>query len=145
MKTILVRLVAPLWLAACSTQSAAPARPGPQARGNSESVHELGIPPGHLPRAGQCRVWIPGVPPGRQARARSCAGILAVAPAGSWIVYRPARDVNVIRVQLIADDRPSVIRIVRIYDVGSKRLLREEPPGDDDDHGEDRGRGRRRG
>src|SRR6185369_9255268 len=66
-------------------------------RGNSESVHVLGIPPGQLLRAGQCRVRVQGVPPGHQAKARSCAGIESTAPAGSWIVYRPAssRDVHV--------------------------------------------------
>src|SRR3989449_8806199 len=42
----------------------------------------LGVPPGHLPKPGECRVWIPGVPPGRQPRpkSRACAGIEAVAP-----------------------------------------------------------------
>ncbi len=48
----------------------------------------LGIPPGHLPDPGECRVWIPGTPPGQQPRPRSrpCAGITAYAPAGSWII-----------------------------------------------------------
>ena len=31
-----------------------------------------GIPPGHLPPAGQCRVWYEGVPPGHQPRATNC-------------------------------------------------------------------------
>jgi hypothetical protein len=31
-----------------------------------------GIPPGHLPPAGLCRVWYDGVPPGRQPRATDC-------------------------------------------------------------------------
>lgn len=30
------------------------------------------VPPGHLPGAGSCRVWIDGVPPGRQPRATDC-------------------------------------------------------------------------
>jgi len=106
-------------------------------------VHELGILPGHLPRAGQCRIWMPGTPPGRQQRARSCAGILAVAPRGSWILYRPARDSRHVRVQVVDDER-AVIRIVRVFEVRSGVLVKEEPPGDDDDHGEDRGRGRGR-
>ena len=36
-------------------------------RGNSQ-----GIPPGQMPRAGECRVWIDGVPPGRQPAPTSC-------------------------------------------------------------------------
>jgi Ni/Co efflux regulator RcnB len=31
-----------------------------------------GIPPGHIPPAGQCRVWFDGRPPGHQPRATSC-------------------------------------------------------------------------
>jgi hypothetical protein len=31
-----------------------------------------GIPPGQLPRAGECRVWYDHLPPGRQPRATSC-------------------------------------------------------------------------
>lgn len=36
-------------------------------RGNSQ-----GIPPGQMPRPGECRVWIDGVPPGRQPAPTSC-------------------------------------------------------------------------
>ena len=36
-------------------------------RGNSQ-----GIPPGQMPRAGECRVWIDGLPPGRQAAPTNC-------------------------------------------------------------------------
>src|SRR5262245_19190552 len=33
------------------------------------------IPPGHVPDAGQCRIWIPGVPPGRQLPPVPCLQI----------------------------------------------------------------------
>jgi hypothetical protein len=36
-------------------------------RGNSQ-----GIPPGQMPRPGECRVWIDGLPPGRQPAPTSC-------------------------------------------------------------------------
>jgi hypothetical protein len=36
-------------------------------RGNSQ-----GIPPGQMPRPGECRVWIDGVPPGRQPAPTNC-------------------------------------------------------------------------
>ena len=39
-----------------------------QGRGNAGR-----IPPGHLPAAGECRVWIDGVPPGRQPAPTSCS------------------------------------------------------------------------
>jgi hypothetical protein len=40
--------------------------------GTSEAQSRQGIPPGHVPRAGQCRVWYDGLPPGRQPAPTSC-------------------------------------------------------------------------
>jgi len=90
----------------------------------------LDIPPGHLPELGECRVWIPGVPPGQQAKpkSRSCTGITGAAPAGSWILYRPASDPKVVHVRLIDERRAGVVVRVRVFDLDSKRLLREENP-----------------
>ena len=42
-----------------------------QGRGRNRA-NSQGIPPGHLPAAGECRVWYDGVPPGRQPRPTSC-------------------------------------------------------------------------
>jgi len=83
-----------------------------------------------LPELGQCRVWIPGVPPGRQAKpkSRSCDGITGVAPAGSWILYRPAGDAKVVHVRVVDERRGGVVIRVRIFDIDSKRLVREENP-----------------
>ena len=121
--------------------------PEPELRraNSSTTVHVLGIPPGQLPPPGRCRVWIEGTPPGRQPRARSCAGITAAAPKGSWIVYRPSRDV--IHVHVMDSDRPGAILVIRHYGPDG-RWLRDEQPGDhrdgDDDDEGNRGRGRRR-
>jgi len=38
-------------------------------RGNGNSQ---GIPPGQMPRPGECRVWIDGLPPGRQPAPTNC-------------------------------------------------------------------------
>lgn len=38
-------------------------------RGNGKSKN---IPPGHMPRDGECRVWYDGVPPGRQPAPMNC-------------------------------------------------------------------------
>ena len=48
------------------TLAAAPA--AAQGRRNNAQ----GIPPGQMPRAGECRVWYEGVPPGRQPRPTNC-------------------------------------------------------------------------
>lgn len=150
MTPIRYHLIAVLLVAGCSkSTSQGPSVPAPQTessvrRGNSTTVHTLGIPPGQLPRAGQCRVWVPGVPPGRQARSRSCAGIAATAPAGSWIVYRPgsSRDVHV---HVVDQSRAGTIAFVRHYNA-SGEWVRDEEPGNhqDDDVSNGNGRGRRR-
>ena len=45
------------------------------------------VPPGQMPPAGLCRVWIDGVPPGRQQRATDCDAARRNAPANSRILY----------------------------------------------------------
>ena len=42
------------------------------AQGRGRRANSQGIPPGHLPPAGQCRVWYDGVPPGRQPAPTNC-------------------------------------------------------------------------
>lgn len=120
----------------------------PRGPGPAASVHVLGVPPGHLPRPGMCRVWIPGMPPGRQPRARSCAGIAATAPAGTWILYRPSREPGVVHVHVVDEVRAGVVVMIRYFDVESGRYLREESPDqhhdEDEDQGGERGRGRGR-
>ena len=39
-----------------------------------------GVPPGQMPPAGMCRIWIDGVPPGRQPRPTDCATARARVP-----------------------------------------------------------------
>ena len=43
-----------------------------EAQGRGRRANSQGIPPGQMPRAGECRVWYDGVPPGRQPRPTSC-------------------------------------------------------------------------
>ena len=90
----------------------------------------LNVPPGHLPELGECRVWIPGVPPGLQSRpkSRSCDGIVASARAGSWILYRPANEPKVVYVRIIDERRAGIVVRVQVFDIQSKRLVREESP-----------------
>ena len=53
-----------------------------QSRGRNQ-----GVPPGQMPPAGMCRVWIDGVPPGRQPRATDCASARASVPANGRVIY----------------------------------------------------------
>ncbi|MES2523959.1 MAG: hypothetical protein V4617_14725 [Gemmatimonadota bacterium] len=47
-----------------------------------------GIPPGHLPSAGECRVWFDGRPPGQQSAPTSCNRAEAIAAStGGRVIY----------------------------------------------------------
>jgi len=114
-----------------SVREETPAAAGNRGGGpNPSTAATLGIPPGHLPDAGECRVWIPGTPPGHQPKPKSrpCPGIATVAPAGSWIVYRPGDDRKVVHVREVDSRRPGVVVRIRVFDIATSRLLREENP-----------------
>ncbi|HEX2449821.1 MAG TPA: hypothetical protein VHJ69_01700 [Gemmatimonadales bacterium] len=129
-------------LTGCSGKSIYQPEPKPEPSESKKSTAAtLGIPPGHLPPAGQCRVWMPGKPPGHQAKARGCANIEAFAPAGSWIVYGPVdsdagpgkgkgkakgHDKRLVRVRVVDDRRAGVIVWVRVFDAASGVLVSEE-------------------
>ena len=111
-------------------RSTASASAGAAASNHASTAATLGVPPGHLPQAGECRVWIPGTPPGKQPgpKSRACAGIASVAPAGSWVIYRPTDDKKVVHVREVDPHRTGKVVRIRIFDVESKRLVREETP-----------------
>ena len=46
-----------------------------------------GVPPGHRPPAGMCRIWIDGVPPGHQPAPTDCATAAARVPPNGRIIY----------------------------------------------------------
>ena len=111
---------------ACSSISTgAPAQPAPAKHRSPSSAATLGIPPGHLPAPGMCRVWLPGTPPGHQPRPRSCERIERTAPAGSWIVSRPTADKKRVHVRVVDERRPGVVVRLRVYDAHRGTLLRE--------------------
>jgi hypothetical protein len=133
---------ASLWIAsACSsTMRTATVEPSPQSKRpaststgathGSSTAATLGVPPGHLPKAGECRVWIPGTPPGKQPgpKSRSCSGIASDAPAGSWVIYRPTDDKKVVHVREVDSHRVGKVVRIRIFDIETNRLVREENP-----------------
>jgi hypothetical protein len=61
---------------------------GASARGPARGPRRLnGVPPGHYPKPGECRLWVPGRPPGQQARPTACRNIPSRIPAGAFILY----------------------------------------------------------
>src|SRR5258705_5847851 len=98
--------------------------PSPEVRAAPAAGATLGIPPGHLPKPGECRVWIPGMPPGQQPqpKSRPCPGIAPLAPAGSWIVYRPSEDKKVGDVREGDAPRAGAAVRTRSLEFGATRL-----------------------
>ena len=45
------------------------------------------IPPGQMPPAGMCRVWIDGVPPGQQPAPTDCQTAVATKPANGRVIF----------------------------------------------------------
>lgn len=65
---------------------AAPLAAGAQGRGRDGR----GVPPGHLPPPGSCRVWVDGVPPGRQSPPTDCATAERTRLANGRVIYGDA-------------------------------------------------------
>lgn len=110
---------------ACTIVTTPPVEPPAAEQRGPSTAASLGIPPGHLPPVGQCRVWVLGTPPGHQAAARSCSGIERTASAGTWILYRPSSDKKVVHVRVVDSRRPGVIVHVRVYDAQKGNYLRD--------------------
>jgi hypothetical protein len=66
------------------------------AQGRGRRANSQGIPPGHMPAAGECRVWYDGVPPGRQPRPTSCreAERVAARDRNARVIYGDDRYAN---------------------------------------------------
>ena len=111
-------------------QGASPVDANRGSGGGLSAAATLGVPPGQLPSEGECRIWIPGSPPGQQPRPKSrpCPGIEPLAPAGSWILYRPVDNRKLVYVRVVHAQRPGLVILTRIFDIETTRLLREETP-----------------
>jgi hypothetical protein len=118
-------LVAVALTAACSS---ATWKAGPSE--NASTAARFGIPPGHLPPPGQCKVWIPGEPPGQQKKrykAGNCGSVARYVPPGGWLVYRPSGDKKEVVVREYG--RSGVVISIRAFDIVTGALLWQEKPG----------------
>lgn len=116
------------WAAAACAATVSSGSPDPayRQRGYEEDASPLGIPRGHLPPPGACRIWYPGQPPGQQPPPLGCAQAMARASAGTWVLYRPDREE--VHARVIDDRRPGVVVRVRVYEAAQGRYLRTERP-----------------
>lgn len=138
-------VLAGLVILAGGCSSAVRTAPGPASRtvvvSSDEDRSQLRVPRGHYPPVGQCRVWFPGRPPGQQPAAGSCSRVERLAPAGTWVLYRPATDRKVVHARVIDPKRDGVVVVVRVYDVNRGAYLGQER-GDSDQKAKGKNRNR---
>ena len=85
----------------------------------------LGIPRGHLPPPGECRVWHPGEGAGLEPAPGKCEDVSYDLGPGDWLLYRPSTDEEIVEVT-VHDPRTAGVRIaVWVYDFASGRYLRD--------------------
>jgi hypothetical protein len=54
---------------------------------SAQGRNSVGIPPGQMPPAGMCRIWIDGVPPGHQPRPTDCVTAERNVPYNGRVIY----------------------------------------------------------
>jgi len=93
---------------------------------NASTAARLGIPPGHLPDPGDCKVWIPGESPGKQKKNAEgdCSWVATQVPPGGWLVWRPGTDRKEVVVREYGAN--SALLWTRIYDIVTGALLHED-------------------
>lgn len=88
----------------------------------------LGIPPGHLPPPGECRIWYPGLPPGQQPPPGDCAELSRRLPPGAWLIEHPPHDREHVHVNVYDAERSGRRIEVRVYNASSGVFVRAELP-----------------
>ena len=78
-------------------------------------LRALGIPKGHLPPPGECKIWIPGKPAGQQGPPTSCNNAYANVPLGGWVITHEGERY---KVNIFNRRKRSVVDEVRYYQEG---------------------------
>ena len=79
------------------------------------SYRYLGIPYGHLPPPGHCRIWYPGRPPGHQPPPVRCPIPFRQVPRGAWVVSWADESRGRLWVDEYDDRRDGIISRAREY------------------------------
>lgn len=85
---------------------------GREREGRIYPFGDLGIPKGHLPPPGECKVWIPGLPPGQQGPPESCSSAFRNAPLGAWVITHTG---DRYKVNIFSREKPMIVIEVRFY------------------------------
>ena len=134
-RTVMLMATVGVAVACSSSSNNAPPEARPSARSSpvssgtvrtsTSTAATLGIPPGHLPPPGECRIWVPGTPPGHQREAGACSTLERQVPQGAWLVHRPSKDKKVVNVW-VYDSGASLPTVLRIFDAVTGALIGEE-------------------
>ena len=98
-----------IWGSSGPDETGSPGHEGPPAHG------KLGIPPGHLPPPGECRIWYPGQPPGQQPPPGKCDQLRHNVPIGAWLIEHPKNDGENVHVNVYDPERRDHRIEIRIY------------------------------
>jgi hypothetical protein len=128
-----------VWALCACAQRTSPPAPEPEvieieerhAYRDRDRVGPLGIPEGHLPPPGECRVWYPGEPAGQQPPPQQCGDAEASAPPGTWVLYRPPEDRRVVHARITHPERAGVIVRINLYDAEKGTYLGTAEPEDE--------------
>jgi hypothetical protein len=86
--------------------------------------NNLGIPEGHLPPPGECRVWFPGKPAGHQPPPGKCENLMYQVPPGAWLIQRPYDNPKHVDVSAYDVQRPGIVIDIGIFDAASGIFIR---------------------
>ncbi len=85
---------------------------------SKEERHEAyGIPKGHLPPPGHCRIWYPNRPAGHQPPPQRCPIAVRQIPLGAYVVSRVEGDNKRALVHVYSGQKPGVVVDTRYYNV----------------------------
>ena len=81
-------VVALALLAGCAQRTVITRSPAPvMVASDARFARSLGIPPGHLPPPGECRIWYPDRPPGHQPPPGPCRVLKHKVPPGAYLIH----------------------------------------------------------
>ena len=84
----------------------------------------LGLPDGHLPPPGECRIWYPARPAGQQPPPGKCGALSRQVPAGAWLMRRPDGQPQQVDVTVYDQQLPGVALSVGIFDARTGSFIR---------------------
>lgn len=102
-----------------------PTTPSGGSHGSAVPPEYLGIPRGHLPPPGECRVWHPGVEAGQQFAPGKCEDVSHDLGPGDWLLYRPSQHEEIVEVTVYHPRTPGARIAVWVYEFATGRYLRD--------------------